>query len=185
MFKPLVTYLFNFILVFFIALTPVKPLFSSEQEFNDLLEMDIEELITISIASKREESIENAPGVISIITSDEIKLFGAQNLRDILNRQTNMLVVGSHLFPDNQVSLRAALSAIEDNQVLYLLNGRPFTNTLGGGVHMDIYFNFPIDIIDQIEIIRGPGSVLYGTNAFTGIINIKTKQERKSALLVA
>ncbi|MDE1460958.1 TonB-dependent receptor plug domain-containing protein [Spartinivicinus poritis] len=169
-------------LVFCIVFILITPLSASEAEqpLEDLLTLELEELMMITVVSKREESIENAPGIVTIISSDEIQKFGGRNLRDILNRQINMMIVGNHIFQENQVSLRAALNGLLDNQVLYLLNGRPLTNSQGQGVHMDLYLNFPIAIIEQIEIVRGPGSVLYGTNAFAGIINIKTKQPSES-----
>lgn len=164
------------LLVFCLSFLSTQPLAASDHQLESLLAMELEELLTITVVSKREETIENAPGIVTIISSEEIKKFGARNLHDVLNRQVNMQIIGSYIFPDNQVSLRAALNGLQDNQVLYLLNGRPLTNTQGEGVNMDLYFNFPIDVIEQIEIIRGPGSVLYGTNAFAGIINIKTQK---------
>jgi outer membrane receptor protein involved in Fe transport len=62
-----------------------------------------------------------------------------------------------------------------DNVVLLLINGRPVRDALGVSNNQDLYNAFPVELIKQIEIIRGPGSVLYGTNAFAGAINIVTK----------
>ncbi|MCX4029058.1 Plug domain-containing protein [Endozoicomonas sp. SM1973] len=133
-------------LVFCFVFILGTPLSASQDQLENLLELELEELMTISVVSKREESIENAPGIVTIISSDEIQRFGGRNLRDILNRQINMMVVGNHIFQENQVSLRAALNGLLDNQILYLLNGRPLTNSQGQGVHMDLYLNFPIDL---------------------------------------
>ncbi|MDE1462968.1 TonB-dependent receptor plug domain-containing protein [Spartinivicinus poritis] len=149
--------------------------YASEDELGELLEMDLEELVTITIASKREEPLSNAPGIISVITADDIRKFGARNLRDILNRQTSFMIVGGHVLPESRSVLRGALEAPQDNQILYLLNGRPIADTQSSNVHVDLFLTFPIKTIEQIEIIRGPGSVLYGSNAFSGIVNIKTK----------
>ncbi|WP_163834788.1 TonB-dependent receptor plug domain-containing protein [Spartinivicinus ruber] len=149
--------------------------YATDDELNELLEMDLEELVTITIASKREEPHHNAPGIISVITAKDIAKFGARNLRDILNRQTSFMMVGGHVLPESRAALRGVLKAPQDNQILYLLNGRPISDTQSSNVHVDLFLTFPLDIIEQIEIIRGPGSVLYGSNAFSGIINIKTK----------
>lgn len=62
-----------------------------------------------------------------------------------------------------------------DNHRLVLINGRPFRDVVEGGLNSSIYLAFPLDAIHHIEIIRGPGSVLYGSNAYTGVINIVTK----------
>jgi len=70
-----------------------------------------------------------------------------------------------------------------DDKVLILLNGRPLRDAGQGGINGDIYSSFPLELIRQIEIIRGPGSVLYGTNAFSGVINIVTFEASSEAKL--
>ena len=145
-------------------------------ELQELLSLDIEQLTTVSIASKREELLKEAPGIITVITAKEIKRYGYRNLRDILDRQTNMQIIGSNLFPHNRVTLRGVAFSHTDNVVLPLLNGRPMREATSVNTDHDFYASFPVESIEQIEIIRGPGSVLYGTNAFAGAINIITKK---------
>ena len=157
---------------------------SADQELDEILLMDLDDLM-VSVASKREESISDAPGIMNVVTSDDIRLYGARNLRDILDRQPNMQIVGSNVFPHNAAFIRGGGLTHADNTNLLLLNGRPIRESHGGGINTDIYRNFPIASIKRIEIIRGPGSVLYGTNAFNGVINIVTKQERDSSKLQA
>ena len=150
-------------------LIPVDP------ELESLLQLDLEELTSVSVASKRSESIQDAPGIVTLITAEEIKRYGYRNLRDILDRQTHMQIVGSNSFPHTRISLRASTFTHTDNTVLPLLNGRPIRDAASVSNNHDLYSAFPVEAIKQIEIIRGPGSVLYGTNAFTGVINIITK----------
>lgn len=147
-----------------------------DTELQKLLSLEIEQLTTVSIASKREEPLKEAPGIITVITADEIKRYGYRNLRDILDRQTNMQVIGSNLFPHNRVTLRGVAFSHTDNVVLPLLNGRPLREPTSVNTDHDIYAAFPVEGIEKIEIIRGPGSVLYGTNAFAGVLNIITKK---------
>jgi len=148
---------------------------SAEAEIEQLLTLDFATLTTVSIASKKEETINDAAGIISVVSADEIKRYGYRNLRDILDRQAHIQVTGSNLFPHDRVTMRGAAFSHTDNTVLLLLNGRPIRDASGSSVTHDIYEAFPVEVIKQIEIVRGPGSVLYGTNAFAGAINIVTK----------
>jgi outer membrane receptor protein involved in Fe transport len=62
-----------------------------------------------------------------------------------------------------------------DLHTLVLFNGRPIRESGFGGINFPVYMTFPISFLNSVEIIRGPGSVLYGTNAFTGVVNLKTR----------
>ncbi|MEY3218769.1 MAG: hypothetical protein RIT27_126 [Pseudomonadota bacterium] len=158
----------------------VSPLHAEEKEnVKELLSLSLEELMDIKIitASKNEENLENAPGIISVITAKEISDFGANSLFEVLERVTSIYMTGSHTYPQNITSIRGDLSTHIDNHVLLLLNGRPVREGFAGGYNFAFYNAFPLNIIDKIEIIRGPGSVLYGTNAYTGVINVLTKKD--------
>lgn len=141
-----------------------------------MLTLDLEELMTISVASKREEKIENAPGVISVITAKDIQSYGAMDLRDLLMRLPNTYIFSTSLFRDSVTSFRGGNARGSDNHELILLNGRPMREGFNGTMTAPIYRNIPLEIIEKIEVIRGPGSVLYGTNAFSGVINIVTQK---------
>lgn len=162
-------------MVFVLLQIPQLSYAAASQVPINLFELDIEELTTISVASKKEETIEQAPSVVTVVTADEIKRYGARNLRDILDRQTSLQIIGSNLFSHNRAVIRGAAFTHQDNTVLLTLNGRPIRDAVGISNRSDIYSLFPIDSIKRIEIIRGPGSVLYGTTAQTGVINIITK----------
>lgn len=145
-------------------------------KLEDLIKLDIVDLgkIKVTVASKREESAADAPAVLTIVTAQDIKKYGAKNLQDILNRTTSIQGVGSHFY-SNSVSIRGQMVAHSNNDVLFLVNGRPYRTSWNGGTAERILLGFPVGTIERIEIIRGPGSVLYGTEAFTGVINIITK----------
>lgn len=149
---------------------------SSDESINKLMSLELEELLTISVASKREETIVSAPGIISIITSKDIQNYGANDLRDLLQRLPNTYGINTGLFRDSTTSIRGQSPGALDNHVLILLNGRPVRDDFNGTIAAPVYRNMPLEIIDKIEVIRGPGSVLYGTNAFAGAINIVTKK---------
>lgn len=168
--KTLSTTFFPFFLLVFV---------SNTVSGQDLLEMNLEDLLNIEVttASKKAEKTTDAPGIISTITKEEIKYFGANSLNDVLERATSIQSLGSHAFPYNISAMRGDLRTLYDNHILILINGRPIREGVLGGLNSPVYTSFPIDMISQIEIIRGPGSVLYGSNAFSGVINIIMKNE--------
>ncbi|MBL4802380.1 MAG: TonB-dependent receptor, partial [Emcibacter sp.] len=142
---------------------------------DDLFDMDLEAL-TVSVASKRDEKVIEAPSVVSVITKDEIHRYGARNLLDILNRVPSLQYTNAAVFRNNAVSVRGQSNQIYSNRILFLINGRPFRDSFGGGLNMSLMLVFPVESISHLEVIRGPGSVLYGTNAFSSVINIITKE---------
>lgn len=153
---------------------------AENDELVDIFSLTLEELLQVTIASKKTESFLDAPGVITVVSEQQIKNYGARNLRDILDRLVNMQVIGSNLYPHNRLAVRGVTQTHTDNKILLLLNGRVIRDANQGGINTDIYNLFPVEIIKKIEIVRGPGSTLYGTNAFSGIINLITKSDKKN-----
>lgn len=149
---------------------------------SDLSPLSLEDLLNIQVTStsRRDESQHLAPGVITVVTSQEIHQYGARHLRDVIDRLVGIQVLSSHQRPHNKTSIRAMNGAHQDGSVVVLLNGRPIHDGTDGGFNFDIYLGFPLEMVDHIEVIRGPGSVIYGTNAMAGVINIITKDAQKS-----
>lgn len=167
------------IISLFICRTP--SLLASEP--NDLMDLSMEDLMTmVTTASKKSEKIEDAPSVITVISQKEIKGYSAKNLGEVLNRVVGAIFLSANCFTDNVVSFRAQSTTPYNNHILILLNGRPIRDPGTGGLNCSVYDTFPLDAIDHIEIILGPGSVLYGSCAFSGVINIKTKIQKDNGL---
>jgi outer membrane receptor for ferrienterochelin and colicins len=147
----------------------------------------VEELINLIVttASKSEEKIYDAGAIISVITSKEIAGYGAMTVMEVIDRATSIYGLGSYLYPNNMVSIRGNNTASFNTNVLVLLNGRPMRESYANGYNASIYMAFPVERIERIEIIRGPGSVLYGTCALTGVINIITKSASKQGKVSA
>lgn len=150
----------------------------TDKELEFLLDLDIEDL-TVVVASKKAEKFADAPSVINVVTAEEIKSYGATDILDVLNRVTSIQTFGSNFLPDNVVSIRGQSLTHNDNHILVLINGRPFRDGISGGFNFPLYKSIPIGMVERIEIIRGPGSVLYGTNAFSGVVDIITKKPSK------
>ncbi len=127
----------------------------------------------VSIATGTRKSISKAPSVATVITSERIQELGVTNLYQLIET-----VTGIHVYPSNfnrmnsQFSIRGVHTR-ENPQVLVLVNNIRTTHNYKGAAWN--LFNVGTEIIDRIEIIRGPGSAVHGADAFSGVINIVTK----------
>ena len=149
----------------------------AQEEETDLYALSLEDLMNLKVttASKSEEKVTDAPGIVTTITAREIEQFGGISLADVLDRVVGVQNMNTHVFPQNVTSIRGDLATGYDTHVLFLLNGRPTRESMYGGVNMPILLAMPLNMIERIEFVRGPGSVLYGTNAYSGVVNIITK----------
>lgn len=130
----------------------------------------------VSIATKTLENIEKSGATISIITAKELRDMGARNLMDALKRVPG-LGVNQFNMGMSSVEVRGVKTDFGE-KVLFLVNGHPINNNLVNGGAQSSYNNFIVDDIQKVEIIRGPGSALYGANAFIAVINIITKEAK-------
>jgi outer membrane receptor for ferrienterochelin and colicins len=170
----------NCILVGFFILIFIRT--ASSDEPQDLI--TIEDLLNtkISTASKYEQTITEAPASITIITSEDIKNFGYQTLFEILNN-----VKGFYSRDDLNyefVGLRGLerLSSFGAS-IKILVNGHDFNEILYDGSFYGCDKGIDPRIIDRIEIVHGPGSVLYGTGGMMSVVNIITKSPADMPLI--
>jgi len=128
---------------------------------------------TISIATGSRQSLRRAPAVATVITAEDIAAMGATDLDEVLET-----VPGIHVSRNNQgynpLFVVRGIYGEFNPQTLMLLNGVPLT-TLFIGNRGNIWGGLPVENIARIEVIRGPGSALYGADAYSGVINIITK----------
>ncbi|MBN1307779.1 MAG: TonB-dependent receptor [Chitinispirillaceae bacterium] len=150
-------------------------------------DMSLEDLVNvkITVASKSEESISDAPGVISVITQDELKRFGGTTLGDILKRVPSLLGTTVYMTDRSVIASRGDQIMPSSSHILLLLNGRPMREVHEGGIKSEVYESFPVSVIERIEVIRGPGSVLYGSQAFSAVINVVTKKPENNTVAVS
>ncbi len=152
--------------------------FTSKVAFTEtFFDMSLSELFELKITavSKKEELMATAPGVTSVITSKDIKSYGARTVAEAIAFAPGIMAYDSYVTWYNQFAFRGSYGGDHFNtKILFLVNGHPVYMALDGGFEVNA---IPIDAIDRIEIIRGPASVLYGTNALTGVISIITKKE--------
>ena len=171
-------------ILIFLILFSTGALYAQEDETVEVYDLSLEQLMQMEVvsASKTEEGINDAPGVISTIGAEEIRRLGGTNLAEVLERSAGVYITGTYYMPDNYISLRGDASSHYNRHVLILINGRPVRETLFGGVDFSILKSIPLSAIRQIEIIRGPGSVLYGSNAYTGVINILIDKKKEGLI---
>ena len=140
----------------------------------DVFKFFEEEANVVSIATKVEQPLSEAPADVTVITENEIKNMGARNLSDILATVLGLDVTQSANYNDVNVGVNGL--TLSGNEVKIMMNGHTLVSHTGGPLQK--YLNFiPVENIRKIEIVRGPGSVLYGSGAFLGTINIITKDE--------
>lgn len=144
---------------------------SRATQYDDFDELNLEDLLNaqISIASGRAQALEQAPGIVSVITDEEIQDLGARTLEEVLEA-----VPGFEVLTDssgvNQIAVRGVVTSGGSENVLLMFNGHRI-----GDQPTTINLRMPVDNIERIEVIRGPGSALFGTGAFLGVINIIPK----------
>lgn len=144
-------------------------------DFKDFKELRIEDMINqeVSIASLGQDRVSTAPGVVSVVTAEEIRNMGARDLRDVL-RTIPGFQLGMRCFGYNEVGVRGIITD-NSEKVKFLIDDIPVNEKLEGSGTI-VFADMPLENVSRIEIIRGPGSALYGANAFVGVVNIVTKR---------
>lgn len=147
--------------------------FGQKDDF-DTFEFMAEEARAMSLATGRSQPVRRAPAAGTVITARDIELMGAVDLDEVLETVPGLHVSRSALANAPIYVLRGIRGAIAGPHVLLLINGVPMNNVFLGDGGL-VWGGFPVDDISRIEVIRGPGSALYGAEAFAGVINIITK----------
>jgi iron complex outermembrane recepter protein len=141
----------------------------------DVNRLSIEQLgqVQITSVSRRPERLDRAPAAVFVITAEDIRRSGASTLPEALRLAPNLEVARSNSF-DYSVSARGFNSAEASNKLLVLVDGRSVYSPLASTVFWE-NLDVPLDTIERIEVVSGPGGTLYGANAVNGVINIITK----------
>jgi outer membrane receptor for ferrienterochelin and colicins len=146
----------------------------------DIFDMSIQQLLeqridTVVTASKREQKITEAPSSVTVITAEEIRRLGYRTLVDILDG-----VRGFYKTYDRNYSYIGVRGfgrpGDYNSRILFLIDGYRLNDNIGDSAWIGTDFCIDVDLIERIEIIRGPGSALYGSNAFFAVINVITKK---------
>lgn len=153
---------------------------NEDAQQTDLLDLSLDQLVQIEIptvvgASKYEQSSSKAPSSVSVITAAEIKSYGWLKLSDILRSVRGFLPTNDRNY--EVLAVRGfGLPSDYTSRVLLLIDGLRINDSIYQQATAGGDFPLDIDLIDRVEIIRGPGSALYGSSAFFGVINVITKK---------
>jgi len=141
-------------------------------EINDVQELSLADLLDaqVDIASKKPQTARETPGIVTVITRDDIINSGARELLDVL-----ALVPGFVMGADvaSTIGLGVRGQYANEGKMLFLIDGQPLNDLLYGSLQLGN--RYPLEAIDHIEVIRGPGSAIYGGSAELAVISIVTR----------
>jgi iron complex outermembrane receptor protein len=148
----------------------------------DLTTYSLEQLMNLEVptvygASRLEQKTTEAPSSVSVVTSDEIKKYGYRTLADVLAS-----VQGFYVSYDRNysfVGVRGVSLGDFNDRILLLVDGHQVNNNFNDGAFVGTGFILDLDLVDRVEIIRGPGAAIYGNNAFFGVVNVITRQGKQ------
>jgi outer membrane receptor for ferrienterochelin and colicins len=143
----------------------------------DLGTVSLEELGNIQVysASKHMQSASDAPSSVTVITADEIQKYGYRTLADILESTRGFYVTYDRDYSFVGVRGFGRLGD-SNNRILVLIDGHRINDNIFGEPYLGTEFLADVDLIERVEIIRGPSSSLYGDEAFFAVINVITRK---------
>jgi outer membrane receptor for ferrienterochelin and colicins len=140
---------------------------------NDLQSLLSENIITTASTAAQKES--TAPSTSVTLTADDFRTYGIRSLDEAINFLSLGVVTQNPLSTVDIGTRGVLLPGDNGKHFLLLVNGHALNDPLYGAARFDDGAGIPLDIVDHIEVIVGPGSVLYGSNAMLGVINVITK----------
>ncbi len=141
---------------------------------DDLLSMSVEDLVNVKVTSlsKREEKYMSTAGAVFVISNDDIRRSGARSIPEALRLAPGLQVSQTNM-NQYQIGIRGQTDFFTD-LLLVMVDNRPIYTTTFSGVWW-VAQNYPLEDIERIEVVRGPGGAIWGSNAVNGVINIITK----------
>jgi len=154
----------------------------AQQPGTDLTDMSLEDLMKIKVesvysVSKYTQPVTQAPSSVTIVTSDEIRKYGYRTLADILASVSGLYITYDRNY--TYLGMRGfGRTGGYNARVLLLVDGHRINDIIYEQALIGTEFPVDIDLIDRVEISRGPSWSLYGSNAVLGVINVITKKAK-------
>lgn len=154
---------------------------SNSEDLGDLTELSLEELLNIevTVVSRSEQALSEVPGAVYVISGDEIRRAGHTSVQEAM-RMVPGMYVSNWTTSKWDVTSRGFGTGISQtslayqNQLMVLIDGVPVNSSIFSGMDWAL-LDINMEDIDRIEIIRGPGGILWGSNAVHGVVSIVTK----------
>lgn len=127
-----------------------------------------QELVTV--ASRYAQTVRQAPSIVTVVTAGDIRRAGHRTLSDVLRSLPGIYISVSK--ESRGLAWFRGTTSSDNNKFLLLVDGVPWYDGVYTHAWIDDYI--PLDNVRQVEVIKGPGSALYGTNAFSGVVNVVT-----------
>ena len=172
----------SLVLLFLALVNPTRVLAQNTRAPTSLADMSLEELMSISVdsvygASGFEQKVTEAPASVTIITSEEIQRYGYRTLADILRNVPGFYITYDRNY--SYVGVRGfGLPGQYNNNIALMIDGHRLNDNIYDGALVGTEFPLDLDLIQRVEVIRGPNSSQYLASAFLGVINIVTKRGR-------
>jgi iron complex outermembrane receptor protein len=143
----------------------------------DLTTLQIEDLMNVDVtsASRKEQKLSEVPAAVFVITKEDIQRSGATNIPDLLRMVPGLEV--AQINPSTWAISARGFNGQYSNKLLVLIDERTVYTPIFSGVYWDAQ-DVALDLIERIEIIRGPGAAIWGANAVNGVINIISKNAK-------
>ena len=156
-----------------IALGVAGPATALQAE-GELLDLELEALleVPVSVASARAEALRDTPVLVSRIDAEEARGYGLRTLAEWLSLLPGVLVQDTAIGTE-AVMVRGLVEGF-NQKVLFLLDGVPYWQSSHGDVPLSA---IPVELVQHVELVRGPGGILFGTNATGGVINVVTRRD--------
>jgi len=162
----------NNYLYLFLILLPLSSNIAYSRPTTDYFELGLKELmdLEVSVASINPESLLKTPAIVSSYSTKDLEKMGLRSLREMLSFIPGLFIQSSNI-PMDSLMVRGVSEAY-NQKILLLIDDVPYW----GPSHSQIpLLGIPLEAIDHIEVIRGPGAVIYGTNASAGVVKVVTK----------
>lgn len=150
---------------------------SEDPPIPDLTGLSIEDLtqVRLSTASRHLEDARKAPTAVTVITAEEIQRYGWRTLGDLLRTVTGFYSAYDRTY--TYVGVRGFLQSGDYNaRILLLIDGHRINDNIFDSALVGTEFPLDMNLIDRVEVARGPGSSLFGTNAELAVVNVFTRQ---------
>ncbi|MDB4944860.1 MAG: hypothetical protein JWP97_4394 [Labilithrix sp.] len=130
----------------------------------------------VSGASKTDELARDAPGTTQVITAEDIRRYGIRSIAEAIDFLGMGLVTQNPLHSVEIGGRGVLLTSDFGNHVLLVVDGHTYNEPWDGTAYFEQGAGIPLELIDHIELVLGPGAVLYGGNAMFGVVNVVTKR---------